>query len=399
MASRNASTQRQIAYAHVPYFVTQLARDARPALSDRPLVLLDDTGRVLDADARASAAGVARGQTERQVIARCPVAHLEPATQHPIVEAQEEFIAAAARYADRWQAAGLGALYLDITGLRSNLVEWCQELARAINAVAYAPVIGLTNCKFGASVAAQVAVPAYALVLDPVAQRTFLAQQNVALLPLESEILLQLRHLGIRTLGQYVRLPASAVLTRWGQAGRTAQQWAQGNDDRPVLLPFEQPQLAARIEFDGVLSDRDILLAALSRKAEELLAPLHAQFQAVGKLRLTITRGDRRVVSVAHTFPLPTAASNSIKLALRAQLDQIAWDGEGATDASLSLSEIADAPTPQLTLFDAPTPRETLAKTLTALSARYGAGAFHMASLTEPDHPLPERRASWQVFQ
>jgi nucleotidyltransferase/DNA polymerase involved in DNA repair len=293
----------------------------------------------------------------------------------------------------------MGALYLDITGLRSNLVDWCQELAHAVNAVAYTPVIGLTNCKFGASVAAQVAVPAYALVLDSVAQRAFLAQQKITLLPLESDILLQLRHLGIRTLGQYARLPASAVLTRWGQAGRTAQQWAQGNDDRPVLLPFEQPQVAARIEFDGVLSDRDILLAALSRKAEELLAPLAAQFQAVGKLGLTITRGDRRVISVAHTFPLPTAAGNSIKLALSAQLDQIAWDGEGAADASLSLSQITDAPTPQLTLFDAPTPRETLAKTLAALSARFGPDAFHMASLTEPDHPLPERRASWQEFQ
>jgi hypothetical protein len=237
------------------------------------------------------------------------------------------------------------------------------------------------------------------LILTPPVQSGFLFQQSAALLPLEPDVLLQLRHLGIRTLGQYARLPTTGVLARWGQAGRTAQLWAQGQDNRPVIPPSEQLMMSARIEFDGVLTDRDILLAALMRKADALLSPLRDQLQAAGWLALSITRGDRRVIPVKHTFPLPTALGNTVKLALSGVLERVTWDGEGAADVTLTFGDITDAPVQQLSLFDTPSPRALLTATLQKLAARYGADTFCMAALTEPDHPLAERRVSWQRFE
>ena len=96
---------------------------------------------------------------------------------------------------------------------------------------------------------------------------------------------------------------------------------------------------------------------------------------------------------------MPTAVGSSVKLALDRVLGRVEWNGEGATDVSLTLGDITDAPAQQLSLLDTPTPRETLAATLESLAARYGRNAFCMALLTEPDHPLPERRASWQKFE
>jgi protein ImuB len=397
--------QRQIAYLYAPGFGARVAQRAEPALRARPLALLDDAGRVLAVDERAAAAGVTPGQTERQAAARCPVAELRPAARFPILEAQAALSERAARYAARWQPAGLGAIYLDATGLPGDLLMWCQELAQDVAALGHTPAIGLTSGKFGAGVAARVAVaaraavPAQALILDHAAQRGFLARQTASLLPLDADAALQLRHLGIRTLGQYARLPTAAVLTRWGEAGRTAQRWARGDDDRPVISPDEQPHATARIEFDGVLTDRAILLAALLRQANALLEPVRRQLQAVSRLELLVTRGDRRAVAASHVFPAPTALTNTVRLALGALLERLAWDGEGAADATLTLAAITDAPAPQLTLFDTPSPRETLALTLDGLAARYGRDAFRMAVLSEPDHPLPERRASWQEFR
>ncbi len=394
---------KQIAYVLAPQFGVTIARRADPGLGEgavgrRPLVLLDDAGNVLAADARAAAAGVAPGQSERQAVARCPLALLQPAVHYPIAEAQAELSERVARYGARWQPAGLGAVYLDTTGLPGNMLEWCQDLANEVRHLGVSLSIGLTNGKFSASAAGQAAPPAHALILDNITQPAFLSRQAAALLPLEPDALLQLQHLGIRTLGQYARLPPAAVLTRWGQAGRTAQRWAQGYDDRPVIPPAERAEVGGHIEFDGVLLDRDILLAALVRKAEKLLGPLRDQLQAIGWLQVAITRGDRRTVEVKHTFPMPTAAPSSVKLALDRVLGRVEWNKEGATDTTLTLGDITDAPSQQLSLFDAPTPRETLTATLEQLVARYGRDSFCMAVLAEPDHPLPERRVSWQGF-
>ncbi len=90
-----------------------------------------------------------------------PLALLQPAARYPIDEAQAAFTERVARYASRWQPAGLGAAYLDTTGLPGNLVEWCQDLASDVHAMGLAPSIGLTNGKFSASAAGQIgrAVP------------------------------------------------------------------------------------------------------------------------------------------------------------------------------------------------------------------------------------------------
>ena len=142
------------------------------------------------------------------------------------------------------------------------------------------------------------------------------------------------------------------MLARFGPAGRTAQRWAQGLDDRPVLPPWESAEVAARIEFETPLADRDRLLAALVQRADRLLVPLRDRLQAVARILLAITRADGRTIPVSHTFPLPTAAAEPVRLALAGLLERVTWDGQGAAEITLTLAGITDAPAQQLTLFD-----------------------------------------------
>jgi protein ImuB len=164
------------------------------------------------------------------------------------------------------------------------------------------------------------------LLMAPAAQRAFLAGQPVANLPLDVDAVTQLRHLGIRTLGQYTRLPTTGVLARFGQAGRTAQRWAQGLDDRPVVPPWECPEVSARIEFESPLADRERLLAALARRADQLLLPLRDRLQAIARIFLHVTCADGRTFPVTHTFPLPTAAVEPVRWRWRAS-----WRGRRGT--------------------------------------------------------------------
>ena len=207
-------------------------------------------------------------------------------------------------------------------------MNWCQALAAAVRSLGWQPALGATGSKFGASVAGQVACAERGAAAGPRRRSApSWPASRPAPLPLDADALTQLRHLGIRTLGQYTRLPATGVLTRFGPAGRTAQRWAQGLDDRPVLPPWESAEVAARIEFETPLADRERLLAALLRRADRLLVPLRDRLQAVARLLLAITRADGRTLPVSHTFPLPTAAAEPVRLALAGLLERVTWDG------------------------------------------------------------------------
>jgi protein ImuB len=403
--------ERCIAYLWVPHFGTSVVRRAGGAPEGRPLILLDGDGRVLAADAAAARSGVTLGLPERHAAARCPEAILAPAARFPVWEAQEMFIGRAKSYAGCWQPDGLGRVYLDMTGLESpvnagarraaggvdpGLLSWCQAVAAAVRGLDWQPALGVTGSKFGAHVAGQAAWQNAALLLTPAAQRAFLSSQSVTTLPLDLDILTQLRHLGILTLGQYARLPVAGVLSRFGPAGRTAQRWAQGLDDRPVVPPWEAPEVSTRIEFDAPLADRQHLLLTLMHRAGKLLASLRGRLHAANRVALEVTRADGRVVPVSHTFSLPTAAVEPVRLAIEAALGRVAWEGEGVAEITLTLAGITDAPGEQLALFDEgeEDSRSRLSALLDRLAARFGPDAFRLAILADPGNPLPERRAS-----
>ncbi len=392
------SVARSIAYLNAVEFGATLAQRADPSLAGRPLALLDDRGHVIAADVLAARAGIAPGQTEHQAVARAPGVTLRPADRYPILETQAELMARVARYAGRWQPAGLGSAYLDTEGIGGDMLSWCQALGGEVRGLGMVPSVGLAPTKFCAAVAGEVAGENIMLVMTAVTQRAFLTPQPIGLLPLEPDALLHLAHLGIRTLGQYACLPPAGVLARFGPPGRTAQRWVQGRDNRPVTLPGEMSQASAHLEFDGVVADREILLAALRREADALLHPLHSRLQAAGRLALAATRGDGRLVTASHVFPLPTAATRTVHLALEEAVDRIAWRGEGAADVTLTLGDITDAPVQQLSLLDITSPRATLAATLAQLAARFGPETFRMAALVDQGNPLPERRGSWREF-
>jgi hypothetical protein len=162
-----------------------------------------------------------------------------------------------------------------------------------------------------------------------------------------------------------------------------------------VIPPWEAPETSARVEFEPPLADRERLLLALGERTRLLLPPLQERFQAAAYVELTVTRTDRRVIPVRHTFALPTAASEPVRLAVAGALDRVTWDGEPATEISLTLGGITDAPARQLTLFDFDSDnRARLQATLDRLSARFGPDSFRLAALIDPDDPLPERRTS-----
>lgn len=398
-AMKTPALVQRIAYLDAADLGAMLVLCREPDLAAQPLALLDGRGQVLAVNDRGAAAGIAIGQGERQAAARAPRLVTRPADRYPLWETQAALLAAVARYAGRWQPVGLGAAYLDLAGIAGDLTSWSQALSADVGKLGLSCGLGLASGKFSAQIAGQTTPHTVRLLAEPAAERAFVEPQPVTWLPLGADALRHLLHLGVRTLGAYGRLPPAGVLARFGAVGATAQRWAQGHDDRPVLLPAELPHVALRVEFDAPVADREILLASLLRQAAPRLAQLQARCQAIGRLTLMITRGDGRLLSNQHTFPRPTAALAPIRATLDALLERTTWRDAGASDSTLTLAEITDAPAPQLTLWaEATNPRAALTALVSQLAPRFGPQTFQMAALVAPSHPLPERRACWQAF-
>jgi protein ImuB len=153
--------------------------------------------------------------------------------------------------------------------------------ARVLAAVAGAGApdarIGVADGAFAARLAARRAAEAPSIV-EPGASAAFLAPWPVAVLapmieggPDFAHLLVRL---GLHTLGDFARLPASAVLTRFGPDGARAHRLACGRDEHVAVLVAPPPELVETCELDPPATRVDEAAFAAKGLADRLLARL-----------------------------------------------------------------------------------------------------------------------------
>jgi len=213
---------------------------------------------------------------------------------------------------------------------------------------------------------------------------------------------------GIRELVQDILTPSYRVNTASSVKEAEEQLRIQGCD--LVLTDMIMPEVGGMellkylrvhhadipvIVFTGYANFQDAVNAVKLGAFDYLTKPIQIEI-----LQHAIARALKfRLLSSQHTFPRPTAALAPIRATLDALLERTAWRDAGASDMTLTLEEITDAPAQQLTLWEeATSPRAALTALSSQLAPRFGPQTFQMAALVEPSHPLPERRACWQAF-
>lgn len=102
-----------------------------------------------------------------------------------------------------------------------------------------------------------------------------------------AEILAILEEAGIRTLGQLHRLPANALIRRFGRVGALLATLAAGSDLRPLRLQPPEPWLGARLTFEPPLVAEQLPIA-LAPLAEKLALTLTQRDLAAEKVTLVL---------------------------------------------------------------------------------------------------------------
>ncbi len=325
---------RVVVCIHIPRFELTVAAGegaAELALGGRALALAPAPGaspgagaRVGEVSGAAEAAGVTRGMPLGEALARCPELVLVPADPVRVAEVWEGLLAALEGIGAAVEPARRpGLAYFQTDGLEGIHGSTGETVALARRALARPVRIGGGLTRFCALAAALATRSRRPLLLDARAARRWLAGQPVELLGCRARtepLLEPLRRLGVRTLGELVRLGVDQLSDRFGRAGILAYGLACGEDEplrpRPPRESLQESMevgdassgIALRRVL-GVLVDR--LLARPERRGRTLRAlTLSARLVAGGGWR------ERVVLRQASSDPERIRLALSVRLEL-----------------------------------------------------------------------------------
>lgn len=240
-------------------------------------IALFDKGQVYACSAAARSEGVRRGLRARDAQSRCP--DLVTLTYDAGLDARafEPFLAAVEETSPGVQMLRPGTCALRAQG--PGRYYGGEREAAAVLAETLVG-LGIDDCRFGvadgpftAEQAARTAEVQDSVVVEAGRSAQFLAPLPVDVLDL-ADLADLLRRLGLRTLGDFARLPGRDVLTRFGQEGAFAHRLAGGRDDRSVLSRRSPPELARHVGFEPPLEQVEPIAFSMRQTAEDFVANL-----------------------------------------------------------------------------------------------------------------------------
>ena len=376
------------------------ARAHEHAPSNRSVVLTVG-GRVHACSEEAGLAGVRPGQTERVALARCPEACIQELEEERPRLAWQQLLAALGRFSPLVESPREGIACFPSAGLERHYRTEMQ-LGLAVGqtvkeSLGLAAGIGIANGKFVAEAAASRAYPGQVLIVPTGAERYFLQELPVSLLPLDEEAQRQLRLLGIRTLEQYSDLPYDAVQSRFGRSGGESWHRARGADKRPLLCHQQEHPLWATASLDDPVRDQTLLARAVERLLRPLCESLQREGLACQEVLLITELEKGPAVTEHHVLQEPTADPGRLLTTIMALLSRMPAAVQGLTVKLSGLTRLEAGH--QLDLFVDRQLAADLDATLAALAVRYGADCFQRARAISPDALLPEQRFTYERFR
>ncbi|HEX5725217.1 MAG TPA: DNA polymerase Y family protein [Longimicrobiaceae bacterium] len=368
----------RIACIHLPLFPLAARLRSEPELVREAVVVTEGNGnaaRVVAGTRLAREAGVKPGHTLPQARALCPKLVARTRDEECERTAQEALLEVAEAFSPRVEDAREGVAYVDVEGLERHFKSPSPELELGRSLVAAAdkaglPVrVGIASSKLAARVAA--GLPDSPVIVPDGEEAAFLAPLPLARLAPEVEIASTLEQWGVRSIGDFARLPKERVASRLGRTGRELHATARGMDSRP-LIPRELPPVfneGMNLEWPLVSLEPFLFVgrAALERLCERLESAGLACQRLGLELRLEPDGHQTRTIDM----PAPTRDVKTLLTLMKLNLEETP---PGAPVAGFTFLAWPDRPREaQLSLYGpAALSPDKLATTLARLFALLG---------------------------
>jgi protein ImuB len=246
--------------------------------------------------------------------------------------------------------------------------------------------VGLGASKLAARVAAS--LPDSPHVVPEGEEAAFLSRLTLDRLAPELAIAETLERWGIRSIGDFAKLPEGEVASRLGEAGRALHAVARGIDPRPLVPRTPPLTLTEGMELEWPVTTLEPFLFLGRAALDRLVARLETQALACVRLDVSLTLDPDGHDARAIRLPAPTRDVKTLVTLVRLELEA---RPPGAPVAGFAFTALPDQPRrSQLSLFG-PTALspDRLAATIARLAALLGAD--RVGSPRAVDGHCPER--------
>jgi len=246
--------------------------------------------------------------------------------------------------------------------------------------------VGIAANKLAARIAAR--MPATPTVVPAGKEAAFLAPLPLSQLHIERRLVDTLERWGVRTLGDFARLPADRTASRLGPAGASAHRAARGIDASPLAPYHPPPTFHEGMELEWPVVTVDPLLFALRQSLGRTRKRLEREDLACALLELELGLEPEGAEHRTIRLPAPTRDIDALLALIRLELES---NPPRAPVVSFACVTHPDRPRrSQLALFGAPDiSPDKLAGTLAHLAARLGPDRVGSPRIV--DGYLPER--------
>jgi protein ImuB len=315
--------------AHVPHLsLRALPRDE----SGAPLVVLDEARnpRIIDADDEAQGAGVRVGMTLGAALATAPHIDARPRDTARELALMQRLAGIAATFTPQVSIEAPDGLLLEIKPsirLFGGLKELCRQLREACLADTVLarggtePHFTLAPTALAALAAARAGARCF--ITDPRQLPARLKLLPVGVLRWDEDANARLLGMGVRTLGDLLRLPRAGFAKRFGPARLADLDRLQGRRADPRRRLARRERFRTRVDLDHEIEDHDRILEVLRPLLDELEQFLRSRQRGITALQCRFHHYRAAPTTCALRLAAPEADATRLQSLLRERLANV----------------------------------------------------------------------------
>lgn len=218
---------------------------------------------------------------------------------------------------------GEHAVCVQVTGCEQVHGGWPRLLARVHDDLARLQLHGTAAiaCTTAAALVAAAHTPWQAQLQDDAL--AWMAEAPLALLRLEPEVIDTLDTVGVRTIGQFARLPAGGLGDRFGQGPWKRLQLGLGRVSERLPSAVHRGPLRAAIEFDGPTSQAEAVRLAVQQCVERLARGLLRRRLGTLHVRVTLDRAHAPATRIELRLARATRRAGHLWRLLQPHLERV----------------------------------------------------------------------------
>ncbi|MFW5868529.1 MAG: DNA polymerase IV [Armatimonadota bacterium] len=393
------SDKRVVLHVDFDAFFASVEVRRNPKLRGRPVIVggTSNRGVVSAASYEARQFGVHSAMPMWQARRRCPNGVFLPVDGEAYAEYSARAREILAQFSPRMDPASIDEAYLDVTGslrLFGGLESLLDRIRGDIrDELGITVSVGCAPNRLVAKIASDWDKPDGLTIVHPDELPERLFELSVDDIPGIGEVTAgKLAQMGVRTIGQLVKVPQTLLERHFGKHGTYLHRAAHGRDESPV--PYYQPgdderkQISREETLAQDTRDLELLEQRLLALTEEVARRLRRRGQRARTITLKIKLSNFKLFTRSETLQAPTDLEDDIFSVARELLGRVRFGAQMARLIGVGVSNLTDGSGPgQLSLFsDSDERRSELARARDEIAERFGKGAITRARLIhEPE--------------